>query len=523
MKNVTLDALIPREDFEIIDELENSNISRNKSTLSIEDLSFDSFFFSALRKPDFQRETNEWSPEKICGFIESFVKGELVPAIILWKHKNGYIFVIDGSHRLSALGAWINDDYGDNDISLNYYEKFIPQEQKEIAEYTRKLVNEKIGSFKDYQRARRNSEGIPQYILDNVKNLGAIALQIQWVEGDSTTAEKSFLKINQSATPISNAELELIQSRRMPYAIAARAIMRAGKGHNYWSIFDSEVQKNIKNIAGNIHQILFSGDNFSESSNLSNLPIGGNFASTSTLDLINQTVKISNNIDEKTDYEVDNDGSKTFKYLKNTLELLQLVHSKEKFSLGLHPFVYFYSNIGKHKIASYYGILELFYRLKTQKKISEFCKVRYKFEQILLKYEFLIQQIVRKWRQSKRGYKEVADYFEQIITLLNQTPNAPIETIIDDLVKISKFNYLKIAIIDNTSNPTNRKDFSRGEKFQIKVNTLIKGIPLCPICNGYIDMNSSSIDHIQRKRDGGIAEINNGQVTHIYCNTTLKN
>ena len=47
MKNVTLDALIPREDFEIIDELENSNISRNKSTLSIEDLSFDSFFFSS--------------------------------------------------------------------------------------------------------------------------------------------------------------------------------------------------------------------------------------------------------------------------------------------------------------------------------------------------------------------------------------------------------------------------------------------------------------------------------------------
>ena len=132
----------------------------------------------------------------------------------------------------------------------------------------------------------------------------------------------------------------------------------------------------------------------------------------------------------------------------------------------------------------------MFYRLKTQKKINEFCKVRYKFEQILLKYEFLIQQIVRKWRQSKRGYK---------------------------------FNYLKIAIIDNTSNPTNRKDFSRGEKVQIKVNTLIKGIPLCPICNGYIDMNSSSIDHIQRKRDGGIAEINNGQVTHIYCNTTLKN
>ena len=98
------------------------------------------------------------------------------------------------------------------------------------------------------------------------------------------------------------------------------------------------------------------------------MPIGGNFASTSTLDLINQTVKIANDINEKTDYVVDNDGSKTLKYLKNTLELLQLIHSKEKFSLGLHPFIYFYSNIGRHKIASYYGILELLYRLKLQIK-----------------------------------------------------------------------------------------------------------------------------------------------------------
>ena len=523
MKNVTLDALIPREDFEIIDELENGIISRNKSTLSIEDLAFDSFFFSALRKPDFQRETNEWTPEKICNFIESFVKGELVPAIILWKHKNGYIFVIDGSHRLSALGAWINDDYGDNEISLGYYERFIPQDQKEIAEYTRKLVNERIGSFKDYQKARRNPDGVPEYILDNVKNLGAIALQIQWVEGDSTTAEKSFLKINQSATPISNAELELIQSRKMPYAIAARAIMRAGKGHNYWSTFNNSIQNDIKKIANKIHQLLFTGNAFSETSSLSNLPIGGNFASTSTLDLINQTVKISNNIDEKNDYEIDETGKKTFNYLKETLELIQLIYSKEKFSLGLHPFIYFYSNTGKHKIASYYGILELFYRLKTQNRIKEFCKVREKFEKIILKYEFLIQQIVRKWRQSKRGYKEVADYFEQIIILLNMKDYDSIENVIEELIKMPKFNYLKIAIIDNTANSTNRKDFSRGEKAQIKIQTLVQVLPICPICGGYIDMNSSSIDHIKRKRDGGKSNIENGQVTHIYCNTTLKN
>lgn len=53
MKTVTLDALIPREDFEIISTLGNSGNTRNKLTLSIEDLKYDSFFFSALRKPIF--------------------------------------------------------------------------------------------------------------------------------------------------------------------------------------------------------------------------------------------------------------------------------------------------------------------------------------------------------------------------------------------------------------------------------------------------------------------------------------
>ncbi len=41
--------------------------------------------------------------------------------------------------------------------------------------------------------------------------------------------------------------------------------------------------------------------------------------------------------------------SESNSYLKNTLELLQLIHSKEKFSLGLHPFIYFYSNIGRKR------------------------------------------------------------------------------------------------------------------------------------------------------------------------------
>lgn len=156
MKTVTLDALIPREDFEILSTLGSSGNTRNKSTLSIEDLKYDSFFFSALRKPIFQRETSDWEPEKIYGMIESFINGELVPSIILWRNQGGYIFVIDGAHRISSLGAWINDDYGDGEISLKFYGNYISPEQKDVAERTRHIINDKIGSFKEIVQLSRN-------------------------------------------------------------------------------------------------------------------------------------------------------------------------------------------------------------------------------------------------------------------------------------------------------------------------------------------------------------------------------
>ncbi len=45
----------------------------------------------------------------------------------------------------------------------------------------------------------------------------------------------------------------------------------------------------------------------------------------------------------------------------------------------------------------------------------------------------------------------------------------------------------------------------------------------CKICGGYIHKNSLTIDHIKRKEDGGLGTIDNGQISHPYCNTTYKN
>lgn len=88
---IVLDALIPREDFDISDE-SGVSLSRNIQTMSTSDLKWDSFLYSALKKPDFQRETNEWTPEKILQLITCFLEGELIPSVILWKSVSNQYF-----------------------------------------------------------------------------------------------------------------------------------------------------------------------------------------------------------------------------------------------------------------------------------------------------------------------------------------------------------------------------------------------------------------------------------------------
>lgn len=351
MKTVTLDALIPREDLDIVSDAGSSNNTRNKYTLSIEDLKYDSFFFSALRKPIFQRETNEWEPTKVCGIIESFINSELIPSIILWRNQSGFIFVIDGAHRLSSLGAWINDDYGDGVISNVYYSNYISQEQREIAQKTRELVNQRVGSFQEIFSITRNPNLTSNETKRRIaKNLGALAIQLQWVEGSADKAEDSFLKINQSATKISDAELELIINRSKAYAIAARAIVRAGKGFQYWSQYSQSTQEKIISYSQKIHEILFRG-NTSNADDINSFSIGGLQSSSLTLDVVTQTVKICNGIADADKADVGTEKN-IIEMLKNTLRILQYIHSKEQFSLGMHPFIYFYSDLAKHKIGS---------------------------------------------------------------------------------------------------------------------------------------------------------------------------
>src|SRR4028118_2047798 len=514
---VSLDALIPREAFEIKDQPER-NMGRSILTIGIRDLEQSSFFYPFLRKPDFQRETNEWDATKICEFIESFLDGDLIPAVILWRGSSHY-FVVDGSHRLSSLLAWINDDYGDGKISKLFYDGNITDEQKEAAKETRKLIKEKIGAYKDYQSLTSQAGQVNPKMLERTRNLGASAISLQWVEGDARKAEESFFKINQKAAPISETEMRLLQARKTPNGVAARAIVRSGNGHKYWSDFSKEKQDEIEKVAQEIHQLIFQ-PKLSNPIKTLDVPIVGNLSSSDKLELILEFINIVNKISTDNQLGEDSKGDKTIKLLKECKKVAQRINSSDPSSLGLHPLVYFYTQQGKPKIGSFYGVVSLILHLQQTKSWSKLIKVRKDFEWVIWNYD-MVPQLVAKKSDALQARELVRDFYLEVINKLSggiDKKNAIAEIRAGD----KRFATLKISKRTDTGE-IQSKEFSRETKASAFIRDALPGCPVCKICGGYLPSRFNSIDHITRKAHGGLGTLKNAQLTHPYCNTTYKN
>lgn len=523
-QKVNLDALIPRADFET-DETVNTPSSRQKEAFSATDLKGGEFFFSYLRKPDFQRETSEWDAKKICHLIQSFLNDDLIPSVILWRSEKSLTFVIDGSHRISALAAWVNDDYGDGDISKNFFDFRIPEDQIDHAKKTRELVERTIGAFSDYRLANTNPEKVDPEIVLRARKLGALAVQLQWVNGDALKAEESFFTINQQASPINQTELKILRARKQPHGIATRAIFRSGQGHKYWSEFTLEIQAQIEDLSREIHDLLFTPRLKTPIKTL-DIPVGGKLKSANALALVLDFVCVANRI--KIDGEKigsahsakssDSAGEATLKLLKRCLDVARRINSVHPGSLGLHPVVYFYSKDGVHKVASFYAMTALVIELEKKNLWNTFVDVRKKFEGFLLANDDLVQQIVRKHRGALASHEHVRDFF---LLMMGELKTKAIKEAIEASLKDSRFSYLKLGDV-NPEVISSSQDFSREVKSRVFLSQALSGAPTCAICGGYLHVNSITTDHIERKREGGVGSAENGQLAHPYCNSTYK-
>jgi hypothetical protein len=515
---VNLDAMIKRADFASTDD--DGADYDSVSTISLRDFTPGALMGPSLRKPDFQRETNHWSPEQVVSLLECFVNGDLIPSVILWKSPSN-VFVIDGGHRLSVLRAWIEDDYGDGLISQAFFGFEISDSQRRAAERVRTLISERVGTWEYF--AIRAIDGIDDPAekkrLNTVVTRG---LSIQWVRGDADKAEGSFFQINTKGTPLDEVEELLLKSRFKPVSIAARAVIRSGRGHRYWSRFEKSVAIKIEASAKQVHKALFDPE-LNQPIKTLDLPLAGPKGVRGALQVLIELILVAcrdqagkpKSVVEMPD---DINGAATIKVLNRTLTLVRRMTGNEKGSLGLHPAVYFYGPTGRHSSPMFMGTAKLLAKkIVNNDKLffPKFSAVRSSLEDLLIEHKDLMATILQKISSEKRAEK-YAELLEALIESL-----AGDKKITDlDIVKLAGLDG-KIVVGNSEVNGTNFSDDNKSEVFiKAALLTAVK----CPICQSYLDTPKSlSYDHKIRVQDGGKKGAKNLQLTHPYCNQSVKN
>jgi len=512
---VNLDALILKADFEL--EEQGAPAGRMGSELTLTTLTPEDRL-AVLRKPDFQRETSGWSPKIVADFIESVANADVVPALIIWRSPtSGKQFVIDGAHRLSAIAAWVNDDYGDGEISKTFYgEEGISDDQRKIAKKTRELVEEQVGRYKDLSDFARKIKAHPTQREERfASNIHAVPLFIQQIHGDAGAAEKSYKRINSTAVAINQQELFLIDSRHYPAGIATRAILRAGTGYEYWWRFPDPTKSEIKSTAASIYEQLIKPITEYPLKAL-DLPSPKGGYGASSLRTILDLVTILN--PRKRHVDKDLDGAETLKLLEHVRRSTERVFGKSHSgSLALHPALYCYDIGGKFVGKAFIGAIEFVRELERRDLFYKFTSVRGNFEDFLIRHPHLMSQIGKSQGSGgRRGVPAVVALYNTLFDGLRQGKSEP------EIIQIIKESKALSFLDWNEPVETDAGNrFTDADKATALLKTALAR-DICTECGGRMYIKDRSFDHDKRLADGGKSVASNAVLLHPYCNTGYK-
>lgn len=519
---VNLDALIPRDDF-AVDEAPSKATPPDRITVAHLD---GHFFTGYLRKPDFQRETAQWTPAKVVDLIRSFLDADLIPAVVLWRAGRS-IFVIDGAHRLSALMAWILDDYGDRKMFLDHSGGHITDEQRNVAERTRELALKSVGSYAQYQAFRNNRSSAPESMQKRLSNLADNSLVAQWVTAtDAKSAEDSFFKINQQGTPIDPTERRLLRSRNSASAISARAITHAGSGHRYWNSFGADTQAQIETSGRDIYKALYDPPITGMPLTTLDVPVGGRGYNVLpfVFDLVNQAnnVRTADSTSKKDDKDAlppDTDGSVTVEYLKGVRRRIDRITGDTPRSLGLHPVVYFYTRSGAFQPSTFLAVSGFLEELASSQNLIKFTEHRRQFEEFLIRHKEATTLLIKQLGSGVRHIPRLREYYNRIFRGL--LDNRKLDEIQAQFAVDADFSFLtgprpKDARLESTAE---RKSFSRNTKTAAFFEAALPAGARCRLCGALIHKDFVQIDHIAARRDKGAADMSNAQISHPYCNS----
>jgi hypothetical protein len=506
---VNLDALIPRADLFGSDP----PVILDNKAIRIGDLE-PCAFYDQFRKPDFQRETANWNPEQVALLIKTFCDEDIIPAIILWQ--NGpQIFVIDGAHRLSALAAWVRDDYGAGTFSRDAYRDLIPAQQVLMHYETQRMVEAQVGTWKAF-KAR-------------VPILEMKELNVQWIRGSTAAqAAEAFIRINRAGTEIEPLEVRILRAPRAALSVATRAITRGGSGHRYWRHFRSEeAQSDAPKLGREIYDLMFRPP-LSVPIKSMDLPMAGAEYGMGVIRLAFDLVALSNELKNpdstrKSLKDVpalppDEVGDETVRFLSRTRRELRRVLSTDPSSFGLHPALYFYSAGGVFQPASLLNMIAWLKHPEKRNRLATFRRNRGNFEDLLIAHPVIVKPATHKLGSGGRTRNKMLALWDHILDLVAGGGIHP------DSLWISlgeKYPHLVSDEHDEgevaeRSTPGGR--FSRNTKSAITLSDL-SAVPRCPRCGGLMHPNGMVADHKEKRSLGGGSSKADGRYVHPVCNS----
>ena len=501
-----LDAFLPREDL----YAEGNEPKVNEfSEMGITELREQ--WVQRLRKPDFQRTTDDWNADHIMQFVKSFIEGDVIPGVIFWASPaTGNILVIDGAHRISAILAWIFDDYGDREPSQKFFGYQDNFDQIAAANAARDAIahpDNNIGAFRDILAAQSKSNA-PKRLKDLGKSMTAARFKIQWLHADAPgKAEESFYRINLRSVALNKTEIKLIRDRDKPVPIATRAIVQNGEGSAFWKAFPENHKRETVRLAKEIHTLLFSPP-LKDQIKSAHLPIAGKSYGGTAMEIALEVVESSNKGPAKGSV-----AQKTILALRNTRDVLSKINGKYDGCLGLHPAVYFYSHVtGKHQPAALMAIIK-WVQSFDKKRFREFISVRKYFEDFLIQNARALGETISARGSKGRSVNTLIAYYDLVLNELLKGSGP--KNILDAMRKDPKMFPFAENLPDFTEYGA---DFSTETKSAGFLVDSIKGAPPCRACGARYQPDSVNADHKIQKSKGGTGTPKNFAPTHFYCN-----
>jgi hypothetical protein len=213
-------------------------------------------------------------------------------------------------------------------------------------------------------------------------------------------------------------------------------------------------------------------------------------------------------------FKDDHDGSLTIDALRAGLKIANRITGNSAESLGLHPFVYFSNEKGKHSRFLFLGMCALIaekLRNNDDGWFRKFTKARKNIETFLLDNKSVIGIVLQNLGKKSRIPK-MHQMLEFLVAEGNLGRRPDASTAFKHIVLTGK-----IYDLTTIQRPVN---FTTDVKSEIFLRNGVTKILECPICGGLLDVEKSvSYDHIRPIREGGLGVAENGQMVHPYCNS----